>query len=66
MSHMSAVKKSRELRDDLKVMADRIMLLEFEKEALAQKVEKIELKADKANKQMVGVEKEVATGMEKA
>ena len=64
---LTAVKKSmKELRDDLKGMADRIMVLELEKEALAQKVEKIELKADKANDRVVGVEKEVATGMQKA
>ena len=64
---LTAVKKSmKELRDDMKIMADKIVVLELEKEALAQKMENIEIKADKANDRVVVVEKEVATGMEKA
>ena len=64
---LTAMKKSiKDLQDDMKVMADKIVVLEMEKESLAQKLEKIEMKADKANDRVVGVEKEVATGMEKA
>ena len=64
---LTAMKKSmKEIRDEMKVMADKIVVLELEKEALAQKVEKIEMKADRVNDRVVGVEKEVATGMEKA
>ena len=47
-------------------MANKIVVLELEKETLALKLEKIETKADKVNARVGGVEKEVATGMEKA
>ena len=50
----------------MKKMGDKIVVLEMEKQMLAQKLEKIEMKADKVNDRVVGVEKEVATGMEKA
>ena len=64
---LTVIKKSmKELRDEMKTLADKIVVLELEKEALAQKVEKIEMKTDKVNDRMVGVEQEVATGMEKA
>ena len=63
----TAMKKSiKELKDDMKGMADKIVVLEMEKEALAQKLERIEMKAEKVSDRVVGVEKEVATGMEKA
>ena len=64
---LTSVKKSiKELRDDMKEMADKIVVLELEKVMLAQKLEKIEMKAERVNDRVVGVEKEVATGMEKA
>ena len=64
---LSSVKKSlKDLKDEMKAMSDKIVVLELEKETLAQKLEKIEKKAEKVSDRMVGVEKEVATGMEKA
>ena len=42
------------------------MVLELEEEALAQKVERMEKGAEKVTERVDGVEKEVATGMEKA
>ena len=64
---LSSVKKSmKDLKDDMKVMSDKIVVLELENVTLAQKLEKIEKKAEKVNNRVVGVEKEVATGMEKA
>ena len=50
----------------MKEMANRITVLELEKESLAEKVERIEMKAERATERVVGVEKEVASGMEKA
>ena len=50
----------------MKKMGDKIVVLEMEKETLAQKLKKIEMKAEKVNKRVVGVEKEVASGIEKA
>ena len=41
------------------------MVLELEKETLAQKVEKIEMKAERANERVEGAEKEVTSGMER-
>ena len=64
---MAFVKKLiKDLRDDMKVMADQIVVLQLEKEALAQKLEKMELTTEKVSDRVIGVEKEVATGMEKA
>ena len=64
---ITALKRSmKEMRDEMKGMADKIVVLELEKETLAQKVEKIEMKAERANERVEGVEKEVMTGMEKA
>ena len=64
---MASVKKSvKELKDDMKSMADQIVVLQLEKETLAQRLEKMELKTEKVSDRIVGVEKEVATGMEKA
>jgi hypothetical protein len=63
----TSMKKSlKEVKDEMKEMANKIVVLELEKETLAQKLEKIEMKADKMNDRVGGVEKEVATGMEKA
>lgn len=64
---LTAVKKSmKDMKDEMKVMKDKMVVLELEKEALAQKLERIEMSAEKVSERVVGVEKEVATGMEKA
>ena len=64
---ITALKRSMtEMKDEMKEMADKIVVLELEKETLAQKVEKIEMKAERANERVEGVEREVSTGMEKA
>ena len=63
----TAIKKSlKGFGDEMKEMANRITVLELEKESLAEKVERIEMKAERATERVVGVEKEVASGMEKA
>ena len=59
-------KAMKEVKADLKSMQDRVMVLEQEKEVLAQKLEKIEKGTEKVTERVEGVEKEVATGMEKA
>ena len=62
-----AVNKSlREIKSEMKKMEDRVQVLEMEKEVLAEKVERMEKGAEKVTERVVGVEKEVATGMEKA
>ena len=64
---LTAVKKSmKEVKDVMKEMKDELMVLKLEKETLAQKLEKMEMSTEKVNERVVGVEKEVATGMEKA
>ena len=63
----AALNKSlKEVKCGLKAMEDRVMVLELEKEALAQKVERMEKGAEKVTERVNGVEKEVATGMQKA
>ena len=59
-------KAMKEVKTDLKLMQDRVMVLEQEKEVLALKMERIERGAEKVTERVKGVEKEVATGMEKA
>ena len=64
---LTVVKKSmKEMKEEIKGVKDKVLVLELEKEALAQKLEKIEMSSAKVNERVVGVEKEVATGMEKA
>ena len=64
---LTTIKKSmKDLKDEMKEMKDEMMVLKLEKETLAQKLEKIEMSTEKVNERVVGVEKEVATGMEKA
>ena len=63
----SSVNKAlKETKSELKAVIDRVMVLELEKEALAQKVEKMEKGAEKVTERVDVVAKEVATGMEKA
>ena len=63
----TALNKSlKEMKGGLKAMEDRVMVLELEKQALAQKVERMEKGAEKVTERVDGVEKEVATGMIKA
>ena len=50
----------------MEVLTDRVMVLEMEKETLAQKVENMEMKTSKVKEDLEGVEKEVVSGMEKA
>ena len=45
---------------------ERVVVLEMEKETLAQKIENMELKTTKVKEGLEGVEKEVVSGMEKA
>ena len=59
-------KALKEVKADLKSMQDRVMVLEQEKEVLAQKFERIEKGVVKVTERVEGVEKEVASGMEKA
>ena len=59
-------KSLKDLKSVLKQMEDRVMVLEQEKEVLAQKVERMEKGAEKVTERVEGVEKEMATGMEKA
>ena len=59
-------KSLKDMKSDLKKMEDRVMVLEQEKEVLAQKVERMERGAEKVTERVEGVEKEMATGMEKA
>ena len=64
---LTGLKKSmKDIKDEVKEMKDEIVVLKMEKEMLAQKLEAMEMKAEKVNDRVVGVEKEVATGMEKA
>ena len=59
-------KAIRDVKSDLKSMQDRVMVLEQEKEVLAQKLEKIEKGTEKVTERVEGVAREVVTGMEKA
>ena len=59
-------KAPKDVKGDLKSMKDRVMVLEQEKEVLAQKLERIEKGAERAAERVDGVAKEVASGMEKA
>ena len=64
---LTAVKKSmKEIKDELKEVKDELVVLKLEKETLAQKIERMEMSTERVNERVVGVEKEVATGMEKA
>ena len=64
---LSSVKKSlKDVKEELKALSDKIVVLEMEKVILAQKLEKIETSTEKVSDRVVGVEKEVASGMEKA
>ena len=58
-------KALKDVRSDLKSMQDRVMVLEQEKEVLAQKLEKIEKGTEKVTERVEGVAREVVTGMEK-
>lgn len=59
-------KALKDVKSDLKSMEDRVMVLEQEKEVLAQKLEKIEKGTEVVTVRVEEVVKEVATGMEKA
>ena len=56
----------KEMNEKVEMLTDRVMVLEMEKETLAQKVENMELKTSKVKEGLEGVEKEVVSGMEKA
>ena len=56
----------KDLRKEVVEMGNRIVVLEMEKETLAQKVERMEMKTDKVKEGLAGVEKEVVSGMETA
>ena len=62
----TVMKALKEVKGELKDMANRVMILEQEKEVLAQKVESMEKGAEKVTERVEGVAKEVATGMKEA
>ena len=56
----------KELKGELKATENRVMILEQEKEVLAQKIERMEKGTEKVTERVEGVAKEVASGMERA
>jgi hypothetical protein len=62
----TVMKALKEVKGELNAMENRVMILEQEKEVLAQKLERIEKGAEKVTERVEGVAKEVASGMEKA
>ena len=64
-SVFASVKKAlRETKSELKAVMDWVVMLKLEKEAMAQKVEKIEKGAEMVTERVDVVAKEVASGME--
>ena len=59
-------KEVKSLKNEVKEVKDQVMVLELAKEALAQRVEKLEMMTQKVDEKVVGVEKEISRGMEKA
>ena len=59
-------KSLKDVKNDLKSMQDRVMVLEQEKVVLALKLERIEKGTEKVTARVEGVVKDVASGMEKA
>ena len=59
-------KSLEELMEEVRQLTNRVVVLELEKEALAQKVVTMEIKTNEVKNGLEDVEKEVEKGMEKA
>ena len=59
-------KAMKDMDERMITLSNRVMVLELEKEAMAQKIVNMELKTTKVKEDLEGMGKEVESGMEKA